>query len=345
MTYDAVLEADTQTFTNTCPTAHSTYPAGENIYFTSYPSWFPTPSASTLFADAVTDWYREEADYDYAAGASGTGRVVGHFTQVVWRASTRVGCGYITGCPSPWGGSSQFDNAVVVCRYLTPANYGGQFLAEVGEPIATASQACAYHATCSDAPAPTSPPPSPPPRLPPSPASPVLSPYTVTQSVLAAAALEDVDLEGLTSSYAALCNVQEEQVSVTASSASVRLTFVIRLDREADADDLMSTLGAQSTESLSSALGLAVTSIEGVSVLSTVQPPASPPSDPHIFSLPGSSLTLEPGGSGAMNGVAIAGLVLGGCFLAMLAACLFARWRTRRYMAKNNLGRLANWAP
>ncbi len=42
---------------------------------------------------AVKDWVDEQKDYDYNTGKSKNGKAVGHFTQVVWKKATKVGCG------------------------------------------------------------------------------------------------------------------------------------------------------------------------------------------------------------------------------------------------------------
>ncbi|MCX5742595.1 MAG: CAP domain-containing protein [Proteobacteria bacterium] len=54
---------------------------GENIY---------ASSGSATAKAAVDSWASEKADYDYATnGCTGT---CGHYTQVVWRETTHVGC-------------------------------------------------------------------------------------------------------------------------------------------------------------------------------------------------------------------------------------------------------------
>lgn len=42
---------------------------------------------------AVKDWHDEEKNYDWKTGKSSNGRAIGHFTQVVWKKATKVGCG------------------------------------------------------------------------------------------------------------------------------------------------------------------------------------------------------------------------------------------------------------
>jgi uncharacterized protein YkwD len=58
---------------------------GENLYWCS--GFKPTGDAG------VTSWYEEIHDYDFKNGKSKNGRVVGHFTQVVWKESKYVGMG------------------------------------------------------------------------------------------------------------------------------------------------------------------------------------------------------------------------------------------------------------
>jgi hypothetical protein len=96
-----------------CKFMHSGNNYGENIYAT---------SGSSKPADVVSSWVSEDKDYDYASNTCTN--VCGHYTQVVWRNSARLGCG-MANCTtnSPFGsGAWQF----WVCNYDPPGNFGGQ---------------------------------------------------------------------------------------------------------------------------------------------------------------------------------------------------------------------------
>jgi hypothetical protein len=71
----------------------------------------------------VDMWYKEVQQYDFAA--PGFSPQTGHFTQVVWRGSTRVGCG-MTRCPgSIFGWPAEFGEALMYsCRYAPAGNSG-----------------------------------------------------------------------------------------------------------------------------------------------------------------------------------------------------------------------------
>lgn len=88
----------------------SGYPTyvGENIYGS---------GGNATGVDAVRLWVAEEANYNYANNSCSG--VCGHYTQVVWRATTMVGCAVHT-CPG-----LQF-GATVVCNYGPGGNVGGQ---------------------------------------------------------------------------------------------------------------------------------------------------------------------------------------------------------------------------
>ncbi len=63
-------------------------------------------------------WANEKAYYDYESN-SGNGNVVGHYTQVVWQKTTKVGCGQA---------ESETDRpgSYVVCRYHIAGNMVGE---------------------------------------------------------------------------------------------------------------------------------------------------------------------------------------------------------------------------
>jgi hypothetical protein len=109
--------------------------------------------------------------------------VTGHFTQVVWRSSLKIGCGVKTGCTNSFG--DNWLNAVVVCRYFAHGNFNNRYLQEVGDTIDMGD--CSAHATCSGSislplpPRPSPPPPAslspaPPPPLSPRPDRPAVPP-------------------------------------------------------------------------------------------------------------------------------------------------------------------------
>ena len=62
------------------------------------------PSQSV--ADAVASWVNEEQYYDHATNTCASGQVCGHYTQIVWKSSTGVGCAKVH-CTqnSPFGAS------------------------------------------------------------------------------------------------------------------------------------------------------------------------------------------------------------------------------------------------
>jgi hypothetical protein len=72
---------------------------GENIYASTGNMVEPS--------DAVDSWMLEKNQYDYNQDGFAS---AGHYTQVVWRASVRIGCA-IVNCPN-----ARFDNTVL-CDY------------------------------------------------------------------------------------------------------------------------------------------------------------------------------------------------------------------------------------
>jgi len=95
---------------------------GENLALTAVGSNAGT--YMTTPAVAVFNWYAEswEDNYNYNVNAM---QNAGHFTQVVWKGSTKVGCGVAT------VESGGMKKTYIVGRYSPPGNYGGQFTSNV----------------------------------------------------------------------------------------------------------------------------------------------------------------------------------------------------------------------
>ena len=106
-----------QAHADRCVFSHSGNPGlGENIY--GYGGWADAEE------DAALLWAEEATYYNYSSNSCAVGRQCGHYTQMVWRSSTNLGCG-LRKCSSgsPWGSGEW---TVVVCNYSPPGNYVGQ---------------------------------------------------------------------------------------------------------------------------------------------------------------------------------------------------------------------------
>lgn len=116
----AQVWADKLKATQACKMVHSqTAGVGENLYWAS-PVMYSngTTVAQTISATQVTaSWGAEKKDYTYAGNTCATGKVCGHYTQVVWKATTEVGCG-----KAMCADKSQ----VWACQYTPAGNYVGQ---------------------------------------------------------------------------------------------------------------------------------------------------------------------------------------------------------------------------
>jgi len=77
---------------------------------------------------AVDAWASEAFYYDYDTNkAKKEGKIVGHYTQIVWADSTKVGCGKaISKTYTFFNGVKDVYFEWVVCRYSTPGNIVGQ---------------------------------------------------------------------------------------------------------------------------------------------------------------------------------------------------------------------------
>ncbi len=112
--WSSAAASTAQAWANGCQFGHNPSAGyGENIF---------ASSSAASGTSVVDDWASEVASYDYASnGCSGT---CGHYTQIVWRDTTAVGCAQAT-CTtgSPFGAGEW---TFVVCDYDPPGNFSGQ---------------------------------------------------------------------------------------------------------------------------------------------------------------------------------------------------------------------------
>lgn len=118
LVWDCTLAAFAQAYVNGCPADHNPnrtvegQTAGENMAFFGGSSTLQPPTA------VVNLWAAEKSGYDYTTNTCSTS-ACGHYTQLVWRKTTAVGCGVANGC------SGQYSQ-VWVCDYLPAGNVVGQ---------------------------------------------------------------------------------------------------------------------------------------------------------------------------------------------------------------------------
>ena len=118
LTWDDELSAASSAYASQCIYGHDQNrgKVGENIYAAG--SSQPLSASDLSWAtQSTSEWYNEVKFWDFAAGKS-SGGVTGHFTQVVWKATTKLGCA-VASCPG-----MLMDNSIfVVCRYSPRGNF------------------------------------------------------------------------------------------------------------------------------------------------------------------------------------------------------------------------------
>ncbi|XP_028924985.1 peptidase inhibitor 16 isoform X1 [Ornithorhynchus anatinus] len=73
---------------------------------------------------AMEEWYNENEHYNLTSAACEEGQMCGHYTQVVWAATDRIGCG--SHFCEKLEGVEETDIHLLVCNYQPPGNVKGR---------------------------------------------------------------------------------------------------------------------------------------------------------------------------------------------------------------------------
>lgn len=112
LAWSTSLAATAQAWAEGCVFEHSDAPLGENLAFFS--------GTGSTAENVVGGWADEARFYDYESNRCAAGEQCGHYTQVVWRDTERVGCGAAE-C-NIFG----TDGLYWVCNYDPPGNFVGE---------------------------------------------------------------------------------------------------------------------------------------------------------------------------------------------------------------------------
>ncbi len=93
---------------------------GENLYWASPLIWSDGRRELRKItpAEVISSWGKEKSEYDYASNSCAAGAECGHYTQIVWRNTTKVGCGFAV--------CSDNREQVWVCHYAPAGNILGE---------------------------------------------------------------------------------------------------------------------------------------------------------------------------------------------------------------------------
>lgn len=111
--------ADQLKNTHDCNMKHSAGAAGENIFWQSAVIWSDGRRELRHVApkEVVDSWGNEKKHYNHANNDCAPSEACGHYTQVVWKNTTSVGCGMAV-CGN--------QNQIWVCQYSPAGNQAGQ---------------------------------------------------------------------------------------------------------------------------------------------------------------------------------------------------------------------------
>lgn len=108
--------------TNHCRMQHSKPQGkyGENLFWASALLWSDgrRELVTVKPEKAVDSWGSEKPDYNYQKNSCTPGKMCGHYTQMVWKDTSRVGCAMAV--------CEDTKDQIWVCRYQPAGNWVGQ---------------------------------------------------------------------------------------------------------------------------------------------------------------------------------------------------------------------------
>ncbi|XP_004078447.2 cysteine-rich venom protein pseudecin-like [Oryzias latipes] len=131
MSYSEELAVSAQAWVDKCVLDHGPpssrmlngYELGENLFYSTSPM---------LWKSIINAWYKEVSHFAFP-NASTNGKPVGHYTQVVWNSSYKVGCG-VTLCSN--------NIYLYGCHYYRAGNFKRWPPYKVGTPCASCPNDC-----------------------------------------------------------------------------------------------------------------------------------------------------------------------------------------------------------
>ncbi len=93
---------------------------GENLFWASALTWSDGKREVQQVKPmkVVDDWASERKNYNYKSNSCAEGKMCGHYTQVVWKTTTTVGCAMAV--------CEDSRDQIWVCRYQPPGNWVGK---------------------------------------------------------------------------------------------------------------------------------------------------------------------------------------------------------------------------
>jgi pathogenesis-related protein 1 len=110
LTWSCSLADTAQAWAAKAVPGHSGTDLGENIFVSSNPQ--------IAIATAMSTWEKEKSSWNNKAGACQAGKTCTHYTQMVWRATTEIGCGVNRSGGGKW-------KTMMVCNYNPSGNGSG----------------------------------------------------------------------------------------------------------------------------------------------------------------------------------------------------------------------------